>query len=63
MKKVYNVRIDHEDDQGYSENMDSFNILSESFSEAFEEAKKRLVERDVKEDVIGKINLECIIDD
>ena len=61
--KVYKVRFDCEDKNGYFQNMTSYNILAETFTEAIEEAKKRLSKKDIKENyVIGEVELLCEID-
>lgn len=58
--KVYRIRIDEEDNKGYSENMTGFDILSKTIEEAIEEAKKR-IKKD-KYYIIGQIELISVID-
>lgn len=58
--KVFKIRIDNETKNGYSENMEEFTVLSESFEEAILEAKKRIKSKDGE--CIGKIELFTLID-
>ena len=57
--KVYRFRIDMEDKNGYSENMDSFDILDDSFEKAVEEAKQRIARN--KNYIIGEVELISVL--
>ncbi len=58
--KVYRFRIDMEDRSGYSENMDSFDVLAETFEEAFEKVKKKIARQ--KNYVVGEVSLISVMD-
>jgi hypothetical protein len=58
--KVYRFRIDAQDNKGYFENMENFDILAETFEEAVEEVKKRIAKE--KNYVIGEVSLISVID-
>ncbi len=58
--KVYRFRIDMEDKGGYSENMDSFDVLAETFEEAFEKVKKKIARQ--KNYVVGEVSLISVMD-
>jgi len=57
--KVYRFRIDMEDKDGYSENMDSFDVLDDSFEKAVEEAKQRIARN--KNYIIGEVELISVL--